>query len=550
MDQLVTWVHVFFLVARCYGRFENTPSMTHENPSSQQPVVHDIARLSAEVEAKYPELLNPAPPDDPQERTAYYDRLYAQFPKEGTLEFGVLILLLCTHPSESTWKSPELWAEYAKRKNVERTRALMRVFTPLAKQVANRANALCAHVEAFPSSGSAPEVAAYRYDENTPVRSWMLPLLEHDTVRLDLRLERLRFGSRSDQLWGESAADQALKLAVDAQETSMRSGAWRNIPADELLGLVQDGLWEMRRRGFADYYERLSSEQRQALLGLLRSQEQNGANFLKRMEGLGERAFPIGHFDTFLFSPLPPIMEEVKKLPGLRTGLPAEAVMVPVEAGERRFAQAMVRATYLLVEEAIASTLEQAPALQSANDDLLFRHTARVQLVDTLIEGILSVKDACVLLVADRRPGQDPLERLERVIDADLVNHLARLFPVGYIAPLVLTGRYIPGLTQESQDGDVSFSELIETHTNAMRREIRDKNIKNGAGVPSYNMGDGHRVPGVPWGHVPAEVKTAGTANTGFGCPVAHRPPGEETSGLTELGRAFARLVRACHEAQ
>jgi hypothetical protein len=186
----------------------------------------------------------------------------------------------------------------------------------------------------------------------------------------------------------------------------------------------------------------------------------------------------------------------------IETGAPdfisvPSSIVMPVGAYGREFAEKLVRATAVAMEQAGHVVDAEAAEIAEKYDDVLGRRTARggserykdyaknlfrpegaehspiteVTPKAILQEGILSVMQALALLTADKVPGyDDPDKLLDDIVDQGVIERFTRKLPMGYVGPLTLKGGYFPNPLRVEDDGSLTLSEPFTEHLRAERQ--------------------------------------------------------------------------------
>lgn len=172
------------------------------------------------------------------------------------------------------------------------------------------------------------------------------------------------------------------------------------------------------------------------------------------------------------------------------------SIVMPVGAYGREFAEKLLRATAVAMEQASHVVDAEASEIAEKYDDVLGRRTARgaaerykdysknifrpegaehnptTEYTPKAIlqEGILSVMQAVALLTADKVPGyDDPDELLDDLVDQGVIERFTRKLPMGYVGPLTLKGAYFPN-PLHVEEGRLTFSEPFAEHLRAERK--------------------------------------------------------------------------------
>lgn len=527
-----------------------------EVPLSTKPPKIDFALERQRIEREYHELLHPSPPEEPVERKKYYLGLVKRFPKPGTADFSVLSLLVRKQPQAEAWSDPELWTAYVQYRKREFAQTIMEAFAPLASTLSKEIQQGLTSKENEESELRPMHVP---YEDLIPAVLPLTELLQKDQDELREAMQDLRGCPLIDlsKMANSPLKQELIKLSTkfylilntdNISNFSSPLALEENVAqrfSDDPIGAIDEYYQRLKGTTWFDRYESASPEERKMMIGIVTSQANNGYPIYCKPFPL-----PTERFSGFLCSDLPPSVQEEKQRHVEGLSLPTEAIVVPIGAYGEPFARALVKTTYFFIDQAVKNLAGLSRELDEKYNSTL-SITARRDALATMLEGILSMKDAIVLLMAE--PGKDasPIERLERLVKSDLVSHMARLIPIGYVAPLVLTGRYVPDLTEEDAAGHLVFSESIRMHGNKMRQQRREKSEKQGGGAYGFLMSTAgtrftdRKTAGSLGGYVPHDIDRRNVVETGLGCPVSHRSPNAEKSGLTELHEAFYSVMKS-----
>lgn len=195
-----------------------------------------------------------------------------------------------------------------------------------------------------------------------------------------------------------------------------------------------------------------------------------------------------GHFTEFVYTHVDTNAPDFISVPS--------SIVMPVGAYGKEFAEKLVRATAVAMEQVGHVVDLEAAEIAEKYDDVLGRRTARgasERYKDysknlfrpegaehnpttkhtpkaILQEGILSVMQAVALLTADKVPGyDDPDKLLDDLVDQGVIERFTRKLPMGYVGPLTLKGAYFPN-PLHVKDGSLELSEPFTEHLRAERK--------------------------------------------------------------------------------
>lgn len=178
---------------------------------------------------------------------------------------------------------------------------------------------------------------------------------------------------------------------------------------------------------------------------------------------------------------------------------PADYVILPVgEYGDAWTRRLVHTAVFAKGRANPASREVEVREVAAAHEGVLRRYTARGKNAPADVpahevlgyvaeEGVVSSIQTMSLLTAEKVDGyDDPDALLQAIIDNGLIEELTRAIPMGVIAPMALSGTYIPGLVQNMGNGKLRLNpekmvhiragkdrQVIETHA-AWRRHEAD----------------------------------------------------------------------------
>ncbi len=198
--------------------------------------------------------------------------------------------------------------------------------------------------------------------------------------------------------------------------------------------------------------------------------------------------------------------------PPIELGIPRTTfINVPIGYYGEQFARQLAMATGTLLwvcHERLDASISRT---HSANRELMRGNTSLNDPYRTMMDGILSVKDAYSLLMAERLPGFDePLACMDALHRAGMLNQLSMLTRFGFLGPATRMGIYVKGLVSVSK---TDRFRLDRDFVNTMERHRRNPN----SGINRYTEG----------------------------CPVGRRMEDESQTGVEAVTEAFIHAFRA-----
>lgn len=185
----------------------------------------------------------------------------------------------------------------------------------------------------------------------------------------------------------------------------------------------------------------------------------------------------IGRFEHFMTMPTAAL-----DVDGPSYGLlPAGYLFMPEGAYGPRFSEKVMRATAYMINSAQQVLGEQASYLANTYPDAVEQHTTRrrdgrpadASLVSVTQEGSRSNMEVIALLTADKVEGyDDPDELLGAIIEQGVIEKFTRAVPMGFVGPLVFSGRYFPGLLTHNGNGKLTLNASIMNEIKAAKREM------------------------------------------------------------------------------
>lgn len=475
---------------------------------------HDLGALEGPVRLKYAEILNCTPPNDPQQRSAYYDRLFEQFPQPGTPDFAVLVHLL-RDPLDKTnkWKNPELWEAYALRENLRLSMKLEEAFSPLCERLSEAVFDNYKNPDDVKEQEKSAAPVELLYSDNAIRYASLVPL-----VLVDRDIIRRCCEEKDEGDWTEEEKKLREQVKVFAYQNKIEK-PYTKVVLDALQALEDDG--------FAEKYRALAPEAREQIDLITGSQNRNTLKFISK-----GYAFETKKFDRYIFDPQSSLKAEI----------PTPNVMVPVGQYGSEFASKLYRAISIFLECAQNSIKAEAQAVDEEYAALIHHHTGRHNSLQTMMESILSLKDAIVLCMAVMNPERDtPDDFFKKVINNDLPTKLARIVPMGTVSPLVLSGRFMPYLLEED-DGALRLSCPARQSFKEGRGRVKT-GIKEEMGRRVIvNASDELRTPQGQYAAYSVELNVNPTKDRAVGCPVSRKRADQEASGITQLSRALLHI--------
>src|SRR3989344_901389 len=154
----------------------------------------------------------------------------------------------------------------------------------------------------------------------------------------------------------------------------------------------------------------------------------------------------------------------------------------------------------------------------------MLRENVRYGASHSLQEGILSLFQAIYLLTAEKISGyEDPDTLLRDIVEAQLPNQLAHTTPAGTIGPLSLMGRYIPGLVQKTEAGQLILNPDVKKIFLERKKENLTEKVRSSLHIENYE-------PPLP--------------AAGRGCPVSFESKMFMTSGINQLSQLLLDMYK------
>lgn len=207
-----------------------------------------------------------------------------------------------------------------------------------------------------------------------------------------------------------------------------------------------------------DFYNSLAEEDARAFRILLILDMRRNT---KNIDTLVPKNLREGSYPSFLWTRTPHSVSNLTYGP----------ISLPRGGYGKDLSEHMLKAVAILMFLADTYVYKNALMTQGQNSELISTYTARgrdsallphgrnlfdiemdeklaaIGPLQTLKEGILSIAQAVLLVMAEKIPGlEDPTLALEKVIEAHLPEKLARVTKMGFVGPLVQRGQFIKGL--------------------------------------------------------------------------------------------------------
>lgn len=182
---------------------------------------------------------------------------------------------------------------------------------------------------------------------------------------------------------------------------------------------------------------------------------------------------------------------------GAAPALLGELAMPVGEYGES-FATELLRATATMQSVAEKHVRAQAAKMTIGNEPMLATYTARGADLDeasdestmnSLQEGILSIGQSLAIVTMEKVAGyDDPHALAQDIVKAGLIGRLARYAPMGFVGPMALSGRYLPGSLVKTESG-VGFSDQFERYLKERKAEYFDLQLGRAATTDMQSQG-------------------------------------------------------------
>lgn len=283
--------------------------------------------------------------------------------------------------------------------------------------------------------------------------------------------------------------------SVRSQEppiTGMPKEAYTTTPKERMGHILHDILWMMERGTSIDpviweQYRQAAREQaRQGRydLDMISLGRGNAIKNMYHFRPFVELAFThaTGRFEHFMT-----MATAALDVDGPSYGLlPAGYLFMPHGAYGTQFGEKVMRTSAYMISVAQQVLHEKAKYIAETYPAAVEQHTTRrrdgrpadASLVSVTQEGSRSTMEVIALLTADRVPGyDDPDELLEAIIDQGIIEEFTRALPMGFLGPLVFSGRFFPNLLQHNGGGKLALNLDIMGKLKTTKRAVAQQDL-------------------------------------------------------------------------
>ena len=276
----------------------------------------------------------------------------------------------------------------------------------------------------------------------------------------------------------------------------MPKEAYTTTPQERMGHILHDILWMMDRGTSIDpatweqYRQAAREHARQGRydLDMISLGRGNAIKNMYHFRPFVELAFShaTGRFDYFMTMPTAALDVDGQSF-GL---LPAGYLFMPHGAYGQRFGEKIMRTSAYMINTAQQVLHEKASYLAEAFPTAVEQHTTRrrdgrpadASLISVTQEGSRSTMEVIAVLTADKVSGyDDPDELLEAIVNQGIIEEFTRALPMGFLGPLVFSGRFFPNLLLHSGDGKLALNPDIMAKIKIAKREVAQQDMADWA---------------------------------------------------------------------
>jgi len=353
-----------------------------------------------------------------------------------------------------------------------------------------------------------------------------LEIPNQDLDPVFLAVKKTRPGSMKAESWG------AIRKYTATMNRLAREIDHGNSPNEEDLGkfrdfsrrvkndpeLVEDFL--LQHSNFADGCANTGGRSVQELKESYESFRKNIDRNTSGGTRLGLRTV-APHFGFFLWKP--PLNEVIRELPQFE-GLNSAHFYSPIGEYGKAHSWKILTTIEILHNAAFTLFAQKLPNLVKGHEELL-AHTARgnesipTAPLAAFLEGLATLgRSLSFLTMAEHDTNPNVGELMERIVQNNLVSDLAFYASGAILNPLIIDGKYLPGIISEKGDGSLELNppyvEILKQEKEKARLEtIRAKEYEYDA--------------------------RSNTPSAGLGCPVTYGP------GIEDLSKLFLDVYRS-----
>ena len=302
----------------------------------------------------------------------------------------------------------------------------------------------------------------------------------------------LEDGPETPQLPKDEAEARALIQAYSTRSqeppiAGMSKEAYTATPQERMGHILHDVLWMMERGTSIDpatweQYRQAAREHAQQGrydLDMISLGRGNAIKNMYHFRPFAELAFTqaTGRFEHFMTMPTAALDVDGQSY-GL---LPAGYLFMPHGAYGVQFSEKVMRTTTYMINSSQQVLSKKASYLAETYPDAVEQHTTRrrdgrpadASLVSVTQEGSRSNMEVIALLTADKVQGyDDPDDLLNAIVGQGMIEEFTRALPMGFLGPLVFSGRFFPNLLLGSEDGKLTLNPTIMNKIKAAKREV------------------------------------------------------------------------------